>query len=171
MIYAWLTGLLFINAFWLMLVFFALPGNWLIIISTGLFAWWRWEDGIFSIYTLVAITVLAIIGEIVEFFAGAGGAKKAGAGWFGAIAAIFGAIAGAVLGTVFIPIPILGTLLGACIGAGGGTMLVELMSGRQMHQSIRSGLGAGTGVFLGTVGKFMIGAMIWLIVAIAAFVG
>jgi len=171
MIYVWLTGLLVLNAAWLMLVFFALPGNWLIIISTALFAWWRWEDGIFSIYTLIAITVLAIVGEIVEFFAGAGGAKKAGAGWFGAIAAIFGAISGAVVGTVFIPIPVFGTLLGACLGAAGGTILAETMSGKQIHESVRSGFGAGTGVFLGTVSKFLIGCLIWLIVAVAAFAG
>ena len=171
MVYIWLTGLLVLNAFWLGLVFFALPGNWLIIISTALFAWWRWEDGIFSIYTLIAITVLAIIGEIIEFFAGMGGAKKAGAGWFGAIAAIFGAIAGAVVGTVFIPIPVLGTLLGACLGAGSGTMLVELATGKEVDHSIRSGMGAGKGVFLGTLGKFMMGVLIWLTVAVAAFAG
>ena len=95
MIYFWLVCLLVLNFCWLGLVFFALPGNWLVVISTGLFAWWRWEDGIFSIYTLIAITLLAFVAEIFEFFAGMGGAKKAGAGWKGAFAALAGAIIGA----------------------------------------------------------------------------
>lgn len=169
MIYFWLVCLLVLNFCWLGLVFFALPGNWLVVISTGLFAWWRWEDGIFSIYTLIAITLLAFVAEIFEFFAGMGGAKKAGAGWKGAFAALGGAIIGAVVGTFMIPIPFLGTLLGACLGAGLGTLAVELKLGKEMHESVRSGFGAGVGVFLGTTGKFLIGLLIWVIVAVAAF--
>ncbi|MBW8036658.1 MAG: DUF456 domain-containing protein, partial [Planctomycetes bacterium] len=107
MVHLYVICLLILNGCWLGLVFFALPGNWLIVVSTGLFAWWRWEDGVFSIYTLIAITVLATVGEIVEFFAGMGGAKKAGAGWHGAFAAVGGAILGAIFGTFFIPIPFL----------------------------------------------------------------
>ena len=79
MIYIWLTTLVIFNGCSLLLVLFSLPGNWLIVSATGLFAWWKWDEGIFSIYTLIAIAVLAVIGEIIEFFAGVGGAKKAGA--------------------------------------------------------------------------------------------
>jgi len=46
-----------LNAAWLLVVVFGLPGNWLIVISTCLFAWWRWDEGVFSIYTLIAILV------------------------------------------------------------------------------------------------------------------
>jgi hypothetical protein len=66
MIYLWSIMLILVNVFWLMLVLFGLPGNWLIVISTCLFAWWRWEDGVFSIYTLIAIAVLAGLGELFE---------------------------------------------------------------------------------------------------------
>ena len=169
MIYFQVILLLVLNAFWLGLVFFALPGNWLVVISTALFAWWRWEDGVFSICTLIAITVLATIGEIVEFFAGMGGAKKAGAGWRGAFAAVAGALVGAIFGTFFIPIPFLGTLFGACLGAGLLTMTVERRLGKEMRASVRSGFGAGLGVFIGTGSKFLIGVLIWIIVAVAGF--
>lgn len=169
MVYLWLVCLLVLNICWLGLVFFALPGNWLVVISTGLFAWWYWEDGIFSIYTLIAITLLAFVGEIIEFFSGMGGAKKAGSGWWGAFAAIGGAIIGAIAGTFLIPILFLGTLLGACFGAGLGTLAVELKMGKEMHESMRSGFGAGLGVFVGTTGKFLIGVLIWAIIAVAAF--
>ncbi|MCD4831824.1 MAG: DUF456 family protein [Anaerohalosphaeraceae bacterium] len=167
MIYFWLTLLLIINALWLGLVLFALPGNWLMIIMTVIFAWW--QGGTFSGYTIALIIILAIIGEIIEFVAGAGGAKRAGAGWKGAMAAIAGAIVGAIWGTFLIPIPIFGTLAGACIGAGIGAGSVEKIAGAQMKSSINVGLGAGIGQFLGIGGKFAIGIIIWLIIAIAAF--
>jgi hypothetical protein len=41
MIYFLSLLLVLLNAVWLVLVFFALPGNWLIVISTCVFAWWR----------------------------------------------------------------------------------------------------------------------------------
>ena len=167
MLYFWTTLLIVLNAFWLMLTLFALPGNWLIVITTSAFAWWQWEKGIFSIYTLIVIAVLAFSGEVVEFFAGAGGAKKAGAGWLGAIAAIFGAIFGAIAGTFVLPL--FGTILGACLGAGLAATAVELAVGKTPDASIRSGLGASLGHLIGSTSKFAIGAAIWLIVSIAAF--
>jgi uncharacterized protein YqgC (DUF456 family) len=169
MLYLWSITLILLNAVWLVLVFFGLPGNWLIVISTCLFAWWQWDHGLFSIYTLLAITVLAVLGELVEFLAGAGGAKRAGAGWRGSIGAIAGAVTGAIVGTFMLPIPVLGTLLGACVGAGLGAWGLELAGGREMQDSVRSGIGAGVGEFLGITSKFILGVLIWLIVAVAAF--
>lgn len=169
MLYVWLSLLVLVNAVWLALVFFALPGNWLIVISTCLFAWWRWEDGVFSIYSLTAITGLAVVGELVEFFGGAGGAKKAGAGWRGSIGAIIGALVGAVIGTAVIPIPVFGTVVGACVGAGLGAWALELAGGKRLVDSVRSGMGAGFGEFVGITGKFAVGVVIWLVVAVAAF--
>lgn len=171
MIYAWLTILVIFNACSLLLVLFSLPGNWLMITATGLIAWWQWDEKIFSPATLIMITVLAIIGEIIEFLAGAGGAKKAGASWLASISAIAGAMVGAALGTVFLPVPILATLLGACIGAGSATLAVETLGGKKIDHSFKSGLGAGVGVFLGTTSKFIIGIVIWLTITVAAFYG
>lgn len=169
MIYVWLLMLILLNGCWLMLVLFMLPGNWLMILGTGLFAWWKWDQGIFGWPLLVAIAVLALIGELVEFFAGAGGAKKAGSGWLGAMAAVGGAVVGALLGSVIIPVPIFGTVLGACFGAGLATWCVERASGKEHTASVRSGVGAGKGVLVGTLSKFAIGCVIWLLITIAAF--
>lgn len=169
MVYVWLTLLVIVNLCWLSLVFLSLPGNWLMVISTCLLAWWRWEDGVFSIYTLIAIAVLAFIGEMIEFFAGVGGARSAGAGWRGALGALAGAIIGAIAGTFLIPIPFLGTLTGACTGAGLGAWAMELTGGKKMKRALRTGVGAGVGVLFGTGSKIAIGALIWLIITITAF--
>jgi uncharacterized protein YqgC (DUF456 family) len=167
MLYLWSILLILVNAGWLVLVVFGLPGNWLTVISTCLFAWWK--AGVFSIYTLIAIVVLAIIGELFEFFGGMRGARKSGASWLGSVAALAGAITGAILGTFLIPMPFLGTLLGACIGAGLGAWALEFSRGKALKESARYAVGAGLGEFLGITGKLAIGITIWLIVAIATF--
>src|SRR3989339_735405 len=98
-----------INLLWLMTVPFALPGNWLMIIGTAMFAWWQRDNNVFSPYTILAIVILAILGEIIEFLSGFGGAKRAGASWKGSMGALVGAVIGAVAGSVFLPVPLLGT--------------------------------------------------------------
>jgi uncharacterized protein YqgC (DUF456 family) len=165
--YFWIALLIIVNTFSLILVPFGLPGNWLIVTATSLFAWQQRENRIFSIYTLVAIAVLALAGEIIEFFAGTAGARKAGAGWLAAIVAILGAISGAIIGTL--AVPLIGTIIGACLGAGLGVYVVERCSGKTTEASMRSGMGASVGRFIGTIAKLAIGVAIWLIVAVAAF--
>jgi hypothetical protein len=167
MIYFWLILLAIVNAFWLALGFFAMPGNWLMIITTILFA--LWQRNIFSVYTIIAAVILAVIGEIIEFFAGAGGAKAAGGGKNTMVAAIIGAIGGAVLGTVLIPIPILGTLLGASIGAGLAVLIAERKAGKELKQSLKTATGAGLGQIFGATAKIIIGLAIWLLFTFAAF--
>jgi len=169
MICIWCVLLVIFNGCFLALNFFTLPGNWLMITLTAGFAWWQRDNGIISVYTLIAAVVLAILGEVIEFFSGMGGARKAGSGWFGAISAIAGAIVGALAGTILIPVPLLGTLIGACCGAGLATLLIEQICGKEMNQSVKSGLGAGFGVFIGTTTKILLGVLIWLIIAVALF--
>jgi len=169
MLYLLLILLISLNIVWLVLVIFGLPGNWLIVISTCLFAWWRWEDSVFSIYTLIAIVTLAVMGELFEFLGGMHGAKSVGASWRGSIAAVAGAVAGAVIGTFLIPVLFLGTVLGACIGAGLATWSLELSRGKGMDKSVRCAIGAGLGELLGITAKITVGVIIWLMVAIAAF--
>ena len=65
---------------------------------------------------------------------------------------------------------------GSLVICGGGLLprgvvarFVELAGGKTMNHSIRIGVGAGAGRFLGTVFKFAIGMAIWLIATMAAF--
>jgi uncharacterized protein YqgC (DUF456 family) len=169
MIYVWLVILVLLNALWLALVLFGLPGNWLMVLMTLLFALWRWEEGIFSGWTLLAAAILALIGELIEFLAGVVGARKAGASWQASIAGLFGALIGALVGTVAIPLPILGTIIGTCLGAGISVWVVEVSRGEHPDLSMGRAVGAGVGKFLGILGKFVVGIVIWLVIAVAAF--
>ena len=169
MLYFWLSILILLNAVWLVLVAFGLPGNWLIVVGTGLFAWWQWDAGVFSIGTLVAIAVLALLAELVEFFAGMVGARRSGASWRSSIAAVFGAVLGAMAGTVMISIPLLGTVVGASLGSGLAVWTVELAQGQRADPSLRRGLSAGLGALAGITSKLAASVAIWLIVAVAAF--
>jgi len=169
MLYLWLSILVLLNVVWLVLVAFGLPGNWLIVVGTGLFAWWQWDAGVFSIGTLVAVVVLALLAELVEFSAGMVGARRSGASWRSSIAAVFGAVLGAMAGTVMISIPLLGTVVGASLGAALGVWAVEMSRGQHPEHSLRRGVSAGVGALAGILSKLAAGVAIWLIVAVAAF--
>jgi len=169
MMYVWATALVVLNLVWLALNLLALPGNWLIVASTVAVAAVNWEAGMFSIWTLLAILLLAVAGELAELLAGVMGSRKAGASRRGTWGALLGGVLGAILGTFLIPIPALGSLVGACGGACLGAWGLELSAGRAMKASAKSAAGAGIGRFLGTVGKILVGVVMWLIVAVAAY--
>ncbi len=175
MVYLWATLLLLVNAVWWFLNLLVMPGNLLMAVSTGVVAWLTWDkskgwnEQMFSIYTLIAVFVLAIFGEVLEFFAGAAGAKTAGGSVWGKFGAILGAVVGAVVCTFLIPIPILGSLIGACGGAFLGAYLLELAGGKKSKPALKSGAGAGVGRLTGTLIKLILGVIIWLIIAVAAF--
>lgn len=167
--YLWATSLVIANTVWVALNLFGLPGNWLMVITTALVAWWQWDHQMINIWTVVAITILASLAELLEFIAGLFGAKRAGGSRYGTIGALVGGVVGAIAGTALIPVPVLGTLIGACGGGFVGAAGLELAGGRPMDESVRSGIGAGVGRLVGTAIKLGAGIVIWLIVAIAAF--
>jgi uncharacterized protein YqgC (DUF456 family) len=168
-LYVWITLLVLVNLTCLVLTLFGLPGNWLMLIMTVLFAWWQGENQLFSVTTLVVAALLALTGEIIEFFAGMVGARKAGSRRRGSIGALIGTIVGAILGSIFL-MPIIGTIIGACLGACGGAFLLEKTGGRESRESFRSGIGAGVGVLVGTTSKLLLGVLIWLILTLAAYI-
>ncbi|MFA5865630.1 MAG: DUF456 domain-containing protein [Phycisphaerae bacterium] len=146
-----------------------LPGNWLMVMFTWILAWWQWDKQIFTLPTLIVITALALFGELAEFLSGVLAVRKAGGTKRGTTGAVFGAILFAICGTFIIPIPIIGSVAGACFGAFIGALALEFTGGRTMRDSVHSGLGAGIGQFLGMNLKLLLGLVIWLITAIAAF--
>ncbi|MFN2352198.1 MAG: DUF456 domain-containing protein [Kiritimatiellia bacterium] len=148
-------------------MFVYLPGNWLMVLTTGLLAWWR--PGMIAWWVVGLMAVLALAGEVFEFIAGLGGARRGGAGWKASLAGMAGALVGAVAGTFLIPVPFVGTLLGGCCGAGLVTWSFERLGRRNHAQSMRAGVGAGVGVFVGTISKVGVGVGLWLLAALSAF--
>jgi uncharacterized protein YqgC (DUF456 family) len=166
---AWIAGLLAVNALGVFLVALALPGTWLIVLATGLFAWLRGYPEILGWPSLSALIGLAVLGEVVEFAAGAAGVKSAGGTKRGAAGAIAGGIVGAIAGTFLIPIPVLGSVLGAAMGSFVGALLGERSAGRTSAEQLQAAQGAFWGRLLGTVSKLAIAVVMWILVASALF--
>jgi len=121
----------------------------------GLATGWR-DYGLGIMAVLGAITLIIVL---LDYLAGALGARKFGASRAG----MWGSIIGAILGVIFLNIIglILGTFIGALIG--------ELIVGRTMHEAVKSGWGAFLGFLAGSFVKIvtataMIGVFIWLII-------
>lgn len=164
--------LLLLNAVGVFLVALQLPGTWAMLFVTLLAAWWAnwqygggWLEGTITVWALVALLVLAILGEVLEFLAGAAGASKAGASKRGVAGAILGGVGGALVGTVAIPVPIAGTLIGAALGSGAGSILGDKWAGRDWHPALIAGKGAAVGRFWGAVLKLLVAIAMWLVVA------
>jgi uncharacterized protein YqgC (DUF456 family) len=161
---------------WL-LTLVAMPGNWLMVGAAALYAWLGPQTGVTQLQwkTVIALVVLAIVGEIAEFLAGVVGARRAGGSPRSAIYSLIGSLVGAIGGaTVGLPIPVVGSAIGAvvggAVGAFGGAAYAEHTLGLQMEQSIKVGKAAFWGRLIGTGAKSLIASImaITIIVAICA---
>jgi uncharacterized protein YqgC (DUF456 family) len=157
------------------LTLFSLPGNWLMVAASALYAWlvpeawptdiaWPW---------LVALALLALLGEACELLAGALGVRHGGGSKRGAMLAIAGSVAGAILGGFLgsWALPVIGTVIGAvlvaALGALGGAMAGEAWKGRSLGESWRVGQGAFWGRLLGTAAKLLIATTMVLVGGLA----
>jgi len=143
-----------------------LPGLWLMLACAGGYAYLTGSTHL-GPRTLGVMLAIVLVAELIETFAAAGGARRAGASKTAMLASVIGAFIGGILFTL-LPVPVVGTLLGVCVGAFIGAMAVEVAKGRGHKQSIRSGLGAAAGRLAGTLIKLALGAVVFLIAAVAA---
>ena len=98
-------------------------------------------------WTLGVMAVLCVLAHVVDFAAGAMGARKFGATRWGA----FGGMIGGFLGAIFF-FP-LGLFIGPVVGALCGE---TLFAGRSLHPALRSGWGTLLGTTAGMIGKAVI---------------
>jgi uncharacterized protein YqgC (DUF456 family) len=152
------------------------PGNWFIAGFAALFAWLIPVSGGHGVsWTTVAVLLgLAVLGEIVEFGAGAAGAARQGASKRGVALSMVGAVVGSVLGLLAgSPILVLGpfimALVGGAAGAFFGAYIGESWKGRPEETRIAVGRGAFAGRIWGTVAKLAVGAIMLAILAWDAF--
>lgn len=151
-----------------------LPGNWLGVAILALYAWLgpqqsRAEIGLAAVMIAFAA---ALLGEVIEFAAGALGAQRAGASRRATLYAVVGSITGAIGGAVIgLPVPLIGPILAAILfgglGAAAGAMYGEWTDGRPWRQSWTIGHAAFWGRTWGVLGKVTAGGLIVLV----AFIG
>ena len=142
----------------------ALPGNWIMVLLLGSFAWLGPQTGRTEIgFSTVAVAaMLAIVGEAVEFAASALGARRAGASRKSTTYAVLGSFGGALLGALMgVPIPIIGPIIAAILFAGLGAMAGaiygERSEGKAWQETWAVGQAAFWGRTLGTFGKIAAG--------------
>lgn len=98
-----------------------------------------------GLWWLLVIGALGTLGVIVDFIAGAMGAKRVGASQL----ALWGATLGTIFGMFF---GLLGLALGPFLGALAG----ELMAGNSVLRSAHVGIGTWLGLLFGTLVKLVI---------------
>ena len=135
-----------------------LPGNWINLVAAGLYAWLmpiehRADFGWIAVGIML---LLATLGEIVEFAAGAVGSSTAGGSKRGAGLALVGALTGGIVGIFLgLPIPFVGPIISpilfSAIGALIGAMLGEQWKGRDLKDSFWVGHAAFWGRLVGTL--------------------
>jgi uncharacterized protein YqgC (DUF456 family) len=162
----WYLCLIALQFTGLFLTIVGLPGLWLMVATLVGYAWITTMGHYVGWTTLIVIFGLALIAEVLEFYVGSAGAKKAGASRRGMLGALVGALVGGFLFTI--PVPVLGTIFGVCFGAFVGAALVEMgVVGNATHAG-RVGWGAAKGRFFGIVLKLCFGLLMLLYTLIAA---
>lgn len=150
-----------------------LPGNWIMVLAGAVYALCVPLEGRWALSwpTLIAIFTLAALGELIEFFAGAAGAKKAGASRKSIVYSIIGSLVGAVCGAIVgVPIPVIGSLIAAILfgglGATAGAMYGEWTDGRPWKDTWAIGHAAFWGRTLGVAGKLICGGLALIVILI-----
>lgn len=146
----------------LILLVFGLPGLWVMIASAIGYA--VLVPGKIGTFTLVAVTLIAIAAEVVDFFLTGRYARKYGgsrrAGW----GAIIGGVVGAMVG---VPLPIIGSVVGAFVGSFAGALIAEMSLGTGHAAATRVATGALLGRVVSTALKVAVGVTIaaWIFFA------
>jgi uncharacterized protein YqgC (DUF456 family) len=148
----------------LILIVLGLPGLWIMVATAVTYNMIVKGDPIGWV-SIVAVTVLAFIAELLEFSMTGKYARKYGgsrrAGW----GAIIGSIVGAMVG---VPVPIVGPVIGAFLGSFIGALIAEVTRGSSAGDATRVAKGALIGRVVSTALKIGIGFTIGIWIFIAA---
>ncbi|MGF1634431.1 MAG: DUF456 family protein [Phycisphaerae bacterium] len=146
-----------------------ISGTWLMVAAHAAYGYITgWGEYVYW-QSVVALIVLAALGEVIEFAAGAAGGKSAGGTWRGMVGAIVGGLLGAVL--LAVPLPVIGVIIGSALGAFVGAAVLELSGprtalGPDVRKSLEVGWGSFKGRLIGTLGKLAM-AFCMLVVSLA----
>jgi len=147
----------------LAMIALGLPGLWLMLLGALGYAALT-DFGQVGATTLVVVTLLAVIGEVIEWWVGFRYAERYGgsrrAGWGALLGGIIGAFAG-------VPVPVLGSILGSFLGSFIGAALFEAT--HRPDAAARAGWGALLGRLWATALKTSLGLVIAVVVLWAAW--
>lgn len=144
--------LLLILAVGIIMIPFGLPGTW--ILAGGALGYSLLVPNSIGIFTVVCVTILAVIGEVIEWTLTAKYTKKYGGSRRASWGAIIGAFVGAIVG---VPVPIIGSVIGAFVGAFVGAFAGEITGGTSGADSVRVATGALIGRVVAAAMKVGIG--------------
>jgi len=150
----------------LVIIVLGLPGAWLILAETLVYALVTGFNRGIGWWDLIILLALAGLGELLEFVLTARGAQKHGGSRSVMAAAIVGGIAGAFLVNMFLPV--IGALIGAFLGVYLGALLLAWLQDRNMEKARQIAIGAfkgrlGSVMAKETVGVAMAAIIIWQI--------
>jgi len=138
-------------------IFVGLPGSW---IAFGAIVIYTISTRFSSVgwVTLLIMTGIMVVGEIVEWLLGLVYVARKGATRWGVLGAFLGGIIGAICGTAFIPF--LGSVVFGLVGAFGGAVLLEYIFYRSLDRALRTGFFAFMGKLNAMLAKFALALVI-----------
>jgi uncharacterized protein YqgC (DUF456 family) len=139
-----------------------LPGTWVMIAAA--IGYSILVPNSIGIVTIVAITLIAVVAEVLEFTLTGTYAKKYGGSRRASWGAIIGGTIGAIVG---VPVPIIGPIIGSFVGAFAGALVFEYSRGSGADVSTRVAWGALVGKAVAAAMKVAAGFVIaaWLVIA------
>lgn len=137
-----------------------LPGTW-VMLAAGVGYSLLVPESI-SWFTLVAVTIIAVVAEVFEFTLAGQYARKYGGSRRASWGAIIGGTVGAFMG---VPVPLIGSIIGAFAGAFVGALIAEYSRGSGAQASTRVATGALIGRAVASAMKVAAGLIIavWLL--------
>jgi len=151
----------------LLLVPLGLPGLWVMVLGVLAHGWLTGFRSV-TLGIIALVLALALLGEIVEAWAGFRVARRYGgssrAGW----GALLGGLAGAVVG---VPVPLLGSVVGGFVGSFVGAAVLEYSRARRADAAVGAGWGAVLGRAAAAAAKMALGVVIAVVAGFAALRG
>ncbi|MEK7402504.1 MAG: DUF456 domain-containing protein [Gemmatimonadota bacterium] len=146
----------------LFLIPLGLPGTWIMVAAAVAYSFLVAQS--IGWVTLVAILVIAVVAEVLEFTLAGRYTKKYGGSERSSWGAIIGGLVGVFVG---VPVPIVGPVVGGFLGAFVGALVAELTRGSGAEASTRAATGAVVGRVVAAALKVGLGMVIaaWVVAA------
>lgn len=138
-------------------IIFGIPGNFLsfgVMLIYGFVTGWNYIGWM----TLLVVFLLAVSGEVIEYYLGVKYARRGGLSKKGIVASLIGAIAGAI---IFAPFLLgAGAIIGTAVGAFVGAFVASAIEQKSAGDAISGGIMAAIGRMKGILIKGFIGLLI-----------